>query len=108
MKKSLISLARKLRGEPTDAESYLWYVLRLNNLGVKFRRQAQIGHCIVDFVCFDRKLVIEIDGGQHANSLKDKHRDKWLASQGFKILRFWNNEVLANRDGVVEVIQKAL
>lgn len=108
MKKTLTSTARKLRNNLTDAESRLWYVLRLNNIGVKFRRQVQIGNYIVDFVCFEKKLVLEIDGGQHANSPQDKQRDKWLESQGFKVLRFWNNEVLENRDGVVEKIIASL
>ncbi|MDP4001287.1 MAG: DUF559 domain-containing protein [bacterium] len=108
MKKVLTPVAKKLRNNLTDAEKHLWYVLRLNNLGVKFRRQAQIGKYIVDFVCFERKLVIEIDGSQHADSISDKVRDSWLKSQGFKVLRFWNNEVLENREGVVEVILKAI
>lgn len=101
-------IVRKLRNNLTDAEKYLWYVLRLNNLGVKFRRQALIGKYIVDFVCYDKKLVIEIDGGQHANNRNDRVRDVWLSSQGYKVLRFWNNEVLENRDGVVQRIVESL
>jgi very-short-patch-repair endonuclease len=102
------SIARKLRNNLTDAEKHLWYELRMKNLGVKFRRQVAIGKYIVDFACFDPKVVIEIDGGQHANSQTDLVRDSWLASQGFKILRFWNNEVLENRDGVLLNIKDVL
>lgn len=96
-----IIIARKLRKNLTEAEKFLWYVLRVNNLRVKFRRQAPIGNYIVDFVCYDKKLVVELDGGQHFESKNDKERDGWLRSQGFNVLRFWNNEVLENRDGVV-------
>ncbi len=94
-------LSRKLRNNLTDAEKFLWYFLRADNLGVKFRRQAVIGKYIVDFACYEKKLVIEIDGGQHYESSGDKVRDQWLRSQGFTVLRFWNNEVLENREGVV-------
>ena len=108
MVKSLTKIARELRTNLTDAEKSLWYVLRLDNLGVKFRRQAQIGRYIVDFVCFEKKLVLEIDGGQHYNNPKDKIRDLWLKSQGFKVLRLWDSEVLGNRDGVIERILENL
>lgn len=101
-------IIRKLRNNLTDAEKYLWYVLRMKNLGVKFRRQALVGNYIVDFVCYDKKLIIEIDGGQHVNNQTDGIRDFWLKSQGFKVLRFWNNEVLENRDGVLEKIMQGL
>jgi very-short-patch-repair endonuclease len=101
-------LARRLRTNLTDAEKYLWYILRRKNLnGLKFRRQQPIGRYIVDFVCFENKLVIELDGGQHAEQIaEDQKRDRWLRSQGFRVLRFWNNEVLDNRDAVVETILK--
>jgi very-short-patch-repair endonuclease len=101
MKKSLTPLAKNLRNNLTQAEKHLWYVLRVENLGVKFRRQAPIGKYIVDFVAYEKKLVIELDGGQHYESEDDKVRDEWLQSQGFTVVRFWNNEVLENRDGVV-------
>ena len=101
-------IARILRKNPTDAEKYLWYVLKQNNLKNKFRRQAQIGRYIVDFVCFECKLVIELDGSQHFQNPADVIRDKWLASQGFKVLRFWNNDVLKNRDGIVGKILENL
>lgn len=77
--------------------------------GIKFRRQEPVGNYIVDFLCFDRRIIVEIDGGQHArdeNVNKDKERDEWLRTQGFKVLRFWNNEVLNNINGVWEVIRK--
>lgn len=103
------SLARKLRNNPTEAEKYLWYILRLENLGHKFRRQAQIGQYIVDFVCYPKKLIIEVDGGQHSERREeDRVRDEWLGGQGFIVLRFWNNEVLGNRYYVVEKIMEFL
>ena len=108
MKKVLTPAARKLRNHSTDAESNLWYVLRCKTLGFKFRRQAVIEKFIVDFVCLKRRLVIEIDGGQHADSLADKARDECLKAQGFEVLRFWNHEVLENREGVMERIIERL
>ena len=83
-------------------------MLRLSNLGYKFRRQAVIGHYIVDFVCFEKKIVVEIDGGQHSCSEDDKIRDNWLNAEGFVVLRFWNHDVLGNRDGVLEKIMERL
>ena len=83
-------------------------MLRVENLGIKFRRQVIIGQYIVDFVCFEKRLVIEIDGGQHAGSDEDKIRDEWLKAEGFEVLRFWNNEVLGNREGVLQSIVKHL
>ena len=108
MRKALTPVARKLRNDPTEAEKHLWCVLRSRNLGVKFRRQAIIGPYIVDFVCFERKLVIEVDGGQHDQSWRDIPRDEWLRGQGFEILRFWNNDVLANLEGVFQKIEERL
>lgn len=97
-------ISRKLRNSLTDAEKYLWYILRAENLGYKFRRQEPIGNYIVDFVCYKKRLVIEIDGGQHSEEKSDTIRDGWLRSQGFTVLRFWNNEVLENRDAVANKI----
>jgi len=97
-----------LRSNSTEAEKYLWYVLRNKNLGVKFRRQAVIGQFIVDFVCFESKMVVEVDGGQHAQTEHDNVRDQWLISQGFETLRFWNHDVLGNRDGVLQKIVEHL
>jgi very-short-patch-repair endonuclease len=108
LKNVLTPIAKDLRSNPTEAEKHLWYQLRLKNLGVKFRRQTVVGQYIVDFVCFEKKLVIEIDGGQHAENLTDEKRDQWLVSQGFKILRFWNHEVFENRESVVQNIMDHL
>jgi very-short-patch-repair endonuclease len=98
-----------LRKRATDAENRLWFYLKGKHVeGVKFRRQEPIGDYIVDFVAFERRLVIEIDGGQHAGNEekdKDKQRDEWLNNQGFRVLRFWNNEVLQNLEGVLETIR---
>ena len=108
LKKELTPVARKLRREPTAAEKYLWPVFRSKSTGVKFRRQAVIGRYIVDFVCFEKKLVIEVDGGQHSQNQDDIRRDEWLRTQGFGILRFWNNDVLGNLDGVFQKIEEYL
>jgi very-short-patch-repair endonuclease len=98
-----------LRKGATNAENRLWYHLRAKQLdGIKFRRQEPIGNYIVDFVAFESRLVIEIDGGQHADENGKDHdiqRDAWLKSQGFRVLRFWNNEVLQNLAGVLETIR---
>jgi len=108
LRKALTPVARKLRNNPTEAEKHLWCVLRSRNLGVKFRRQAIIGPYIVDFVCFEKKLVIEVDGGWHDQSRRDILRDEWLRGQRFEILRFWNNDVLANLEGVFQKIEGRL
>ncbi len=102
----LVDRARELRKSMTDAERLLWKHLRRKNLGVKFRRQEPIVPYIVDFVCHQKKLIIEIDGGQHAMSELDKRREQYLMGKGYRVLRFWNNEVLRNIDGVLEVIRK--
>jgi very-short-patch-repair endonuclease len=93
----------------TDAEIVLWKRLKAKQLdGVKFRRQEQIGRFIVDFVCFENGLVIEADGGQHAvEKEKDEERTLWLNSQGFTVLRFWNNDILSNTEAVIEAIRSA-
>jgi len=88
----------------TEAEKKIWYALRKKQLGVEFRRQQPIGKYIVDFTCLERKLVIEVDGGEHFNSPKDTIRDRWFDQQGYKVLRFWNPDVLKNVDGVVQTI----
>jgi hypothetical protein len=77
-------------------------------MGVKFRRQCPIGNYIVDFVSYEARLVVEVDGGQHSESESDKARDGWIESQGFKVLRFWNNEVLGNIEGVLDLIIKEI
>ncbi len=98
--------AQDLRNNPTKAEYLLWYYLKNRQMkGLKFRRQQKIGKYIVDFVCYEKKLIIELDGGQHAEQQRyDSQRTKWLESQRFKVLRFWNNEVLGNTDIVLDVI----
>jgi len=102
--------ARRLRRDLTDAEKRLWSRLRRAQInGLSFRRQEPIGRYVVDFVCYAKRLVIEVDGGQHdLQAGRDAARTDWLRAQGFRMLRFWNNEVLENTDGVLEVIRAAL
>ena len=101
--------ARRLRREPTDAEKKLWYRIRARGLGGhKFVRQEPIGPYVVDFVCREQRLVIEVDGGQHATDARDVVRDRWLAEHRYCVLRFWNHDVLRNMDGVLESIALAL
>jgi len=102
--------ARELRKNSTDAEKALWKHLRLRQVGGnKFRNQQIIGQYIADFVCLEKCLIIEVDGGQHSEeSAHDRGRDKWLAEQGFRVLRFWNNQVLQETEAVKETIQQAL
>ena len=91
----------------TDTERFLWLQLRARRIeGCKFRRQTPIGKYIVDFVCHEQRVIVEVDGGQHSENVEqDFIRDKWLREQGYRILRFWNNEVLTNIEGVLEVIR---
>jgi very-short-patch-repair endonuclease len=90
-------------------ERVLWYQLRSRRLnGFKFVRQEPLGSYTVDFICRERRLIVEADGGQHADSAHDAVRDKWLVSQKYRVLRFWNSEILENMSGVLEVIAKAL
>jgi very-short-patch-repair endonuclease len=102
--------ARELRNNATDAERALWRQLRLWQLeGYKFRRQQPLGRFIVDFVCLEKRVVIELDGGQHAEQKEyDAERDAWLQAEGFKVLRFWNNEVLKSIEVIKEEILKTL
>lgn len=105
----LITHARCLRRNQTDAERALWYHLRGNRLqGHKFRRQHPYGRYILDFVCLEARLVVELDGGQHHYSPADRERDAWLEAQGFQILRFWNHEVLTQPEAVLERLCAAL
>ena len=102
--------ARALRANQTEAETRLWGLLRDRRLaGVKFRRQVPIGPYIADFVCLAAKLIVEVDGGQHGeDAAADAARTVWLEGQGFRVLRFWNNDALANSDGVLEEILAAV
>lgn len=100
--------AKGLRKNMTDAEYELWNYLRDAQLGIKFRRQQPIGTYIVDFVSMDAMLVIEVDGGQHSNSQHDEIRDTFLKREGFRVLRFWNNDVLENVEGVCMRIKETL
>ncbi|MFA7321139.1 MAG: DUF559 domain-containing protein [Dokdonella sp.] len=104
-----LEFAKKLRRQMTDAETLLWRHLRNHRLdGRKFRRQQPIGPYIVDFVHFGARLIVEADGGQHLQSVHDLQRDAWLRSQGFNILRFWNDDILLRSDAVLEMIWQAL
>ena len=100
------SRARKLRQNATDAETLLWRHLRDRRLaGFKFRRQHVIGHYIVDYVCPSEKLIVELDGGQHADRVAyDERRTGYLESNGFRVVRFWNNDLLRDVDSVLVVI----
>ncbi|HDL65301.1 MAG TPA: endonuclease domain-containing protein [Proteobacteria bacterium] len=105
-------LARKLRKNQTETEARLWAQLRDRRLkGFKFRRQHPIGRYIVDFYCPEKRLVIELDGGGHAEDEQkqsDKKRDEWLKQKGISVFRFWNNIVWDNLEGVLKTILKAL
>ena len=99
-----LGFARSLRRNATDAERTLWRMLRNRRLnGRKFRRQQRMGRYIVDFVCQDARLVVELDGGQHANDTPE--RTQSLEGAGYRVLRFWNNDVLNNLDGVLQTIE---
>ncbi|MBM4298225.1 MAG: endonuclease domain-containing protein [Deltaproteobacteria bacterium] len=102
--------ARALRQNATEVEKLLWRRLRMWQVdGYKFRRQQPIGNYIVDFVCLEKRLIVELDGGQHAEQSEyDSERDKWLCEQGFTVLRFWNNDVLDSIDAVAEKIYRSL
>ncbi len=103
------AFAKQLRRNMTDAEKLLWYHLRGHRFaGVKFKRQQPLGKYIVDFVCFESRLVIEVDGGQHLDNSEDHQRDDWLRDQGFVVLRFWNNEVLVETESVLEKIYQTI
>jgi very-short-patch-repair endonuclease len=102
--------ARQLRRAPTDAERKLWYLLRsLKPLGLHFRRQAPIGIYIADFAWHTGKIIVELDGSQHAQARQayDEQRTAWLESQGYRVLRFWNNDVLKSPRSVGEAILAA-
>jgi len=104
------ALARRLRHQPTEAEIRLWRYLRNKQLGgVKFRRQEAIGPYVADFACHARKLIVELDGGQHdADKAYDETRTRYFESEGWRVTRFWNTDVLANTEGVLQMIEAAL
>ena len=108
---NLISLSRILRQKQTPWEAKLWKYLRANGLGVKFKRQVRLGNYFVDFYCASRRLIIELDGGHHSESiisLHDSSRQQYLEKEGYKVLRFWNNELDQNLAGVLEVIRSEI
>ena len=101
--------ARALRKNPTDTEHVLWRYLRMRLFkGFKFRRQQPLGRYVVDFVCLSKKLIVEVDGGQHVENPDDMERTEWLESQGFHVLRFWNNQVLSDMECVTKGIWEPL
>jgi very-short-patch-repair endonuclease len=106
----LKDFAKGLRSNMTEAEHRLWYYLRGHRfLGLKFKRQKPMGRYIVDFICIEQRLVIELDGGQHQEqAVRDAERDSWLAEQGYRVLRFWNNEVLNETEAVLEAIRRTV
>ena len=109
VKGDLLTLAKRMRRESTDAERKLWSILRAKRLvGWKFKRQLQLDFYIVDFVCFSARLIVEADGSQHAENVADEARTSYLEDQGFRVLRFWNIDILNNPDGVATAILAAL
>lgn len=109
VEKRLTGTARKLRGDPTKAEKTLWTRLRAGQLdGFKFVRQFPIGTHVADFACRGARLVIELDGGQHATSDSDAARTALIEAHGYRVIRFWNHDVLANIDGVLESLRAEL
>ena len=108
-RKELLEGAKWMRANPTEAESRLWFLLRAKRFaGFKFKRQAVIEPYIVDFVCFEARLIIEADGSQHADNKDDARRDAFLRTQGFRVLRFWNNQVLGESDAVAAAMYSEL
>ncbi|PKO90286.1 MAG: DNA (cytosine-5-)-methyltransferase [Betaproteobacteria bacterium HGW-Betaproteobacteria-12] len=106
----MLQNAKSLRSNQTDAEQKLWYHLRAHRfMGLKFKRQKPIGRYIADFICVEQKLIVELDGGQHADQTAyDTERDGWLRGEGYTVLRFWNNEVMQGMEGVLERIRLTL
>ena len=105
----LIKFAKQMRRKPTEAEAKMWVLLRNRRFAqFKFRRQVPMGPYIADFLCFAPKLIVELDGGQHADNVRDQGRDAELRRRGFHILRIWNNDILAHPDAVLEAVWAAL
>jgi very-short-patch-repair endonuclease len=109
-RKWLIQRARTMRANPTDAERKLWYLLKQRRLmELRWRRQQIIDdRYLVDFICFEHRLIVEADGSQHSDNKDDAVRDGYLKEQGFHVLRFWNNDILNNIDGVGETVLGAI
>jgi very-short-patch-repair endonuclease len=106
---TLQTTARKLRADMTDAERRLWSILRSRRMvGYKFRRQHPLGCFVLDFACYDHRLAIEVDGGQHADNESDAERTAFIEAQGWRVMRFWNNEVMQNPEGVTDSILREL
>jgi len=102
-------LARALRRDQTEAERIMWRLLRDRRFdGVKFRRQVPIGPFVVDFAAIEHRLVVELDGGQHAENAQDARRDGYLSDRGWRVARFWNIDVMKNREGVLQILQQTL
>jgi very-short-patch-repair endonuclease len=109
MKRSGVKTARKLRHTSTEAEKRFWRAIRARQLnGAKFRRQYPIGGFIADFVCLEARLIVEVDGGQHNDSETDVRRTAALEAAGYRVMRFWNNDVMNNLAGVLETLSAAL
>jgi very-short-patch-repair endonuclease len=108
--KHLTPIARRLRRDRTVAEDRLWRYLRNRQMeGAKFRFQSPVGPYAPDFLCVEAKLIVELDGGQHGVEIeKDAARTKWIEAAGYHVIRFWNNDVLTNTEGVLEVIRMAV
>jgi very-short-patch-repair endonuclease len=107
--RSLTKAARRLRSQLTDAERKLWFALRDRRFQLfKFRRQVPIGPYVADFLSFGSRLVVEVDGGQHSDPGRDSKRDRWFAENGFRVVRFWNNDVLSNLEGVLTALAMEL
>jgi very-short-patch-repair endonuclease len=105
----LQSFAKSLRNGMTDAEQKLWVHLRAHRLvGFKFKRQQPLGPYIADFVCLRARLIVEVDGSQHLENVRDAKRDEWFAANGFRVLRFWNNQVLQETEAVLEEILRTV
>jgi very-short-patch-repair endonuclease len=104
-----VDWARVLRRDRTEAERVLWGLLRSRRLGgAKFRRQHPVGPFIADFACVAAMLVVEADGGQHVDSETDVRRTEWLRGRGWRVMRFWNNQILESPEGVLEAIAREL
>lgn len=105
----LVRRAKALRTRQTDAELRLWYHLRGRRfMNLKFRRQVPLGRYIVDFLCTEHRLIVEVDGGQHnEHPQRDQQRDRWLAEQGYRVVRFWNHQVMQELDAVLERLRTA-